>query len=244
MQEQIDINQRQGNRLGETYGLINLGYFYLSLGQFTTAHRLLERALQIAQRLRVKICVAYSLLNLGLAEWRLGQPQKACEVLESSERILEALEDRRGLASLQYYLGLSYEAAGEFLKAAEHFISAIKSFQALEVTSGMVEAQAGLARLAIKERNITKAENITLQIINFLDQEGPQGLEFPILVYLTCVNVFDAVDDTVLVQHALEKGLKEIQHRLEMIRGEDWKEVFLEKIHENHLLLTYQKKFQ
>jgi tetratricopeptide (TPR) repeat protein len=242
MQEQIDINQQQGNRLGETYGLINLGYFYLGLGHFENAHRLLERAYQIAQSLSARMCMAYSMLNLGLAEWRLNRPQQACEVLHNSAEILEALGDQRGLASRHFYLGLSYETGNNPPKAVKHFTSARESFKDLGITPGIVEAQAGLARLELKEGNITRAEDLALQIFNFLDKEGPQGLEFPILVYLTCVQVFDAIKDTALAQHVLEEGSTEIQARLELIREEDWKEVFLEKIPENRLLLTYQKE--
>ena len=238
-QEAIDINQQQGNHLGETYGSINLGYFYLYLGHFEMGHRLLDRALKIARRLEARICEAYSLLNLGLAEWRLDQPQKACEVLESSEEILHALGDQRGLASRQFYLGLSYESANDLVEAANHFTSTCRSFEVLGDTSGVAEAQAGLARLALKNGELDEAEELALKIMNYLDQEGPQGLEFPILVYYSCVKVFDALEETQMVQHALEMGAKEIQDRLDMISDGDWKSVFLEDIPENRGLLAY-----
>jgi len=241
MQETIDINQRQGNRLGESYGLINLGYFYLSLGHFKNAHRLLERALQIAQGLGAQFCVAYSMLNLGLAEWRLNRPQQACGVIESSKEILELLGDQRGLASRHFYLGLSYEKASDPVKAEKHYNSAREAFEDLGVTSDIVEAQAGLARLALKMGDLARAEDLALKIIGFLDQEGSQSLELPILAYLTCFEVFDAVKNPEMIQRVLEKGSKEIRDRLELIRDEDWKEVYLQKIPENHLLLAHQK---
>ncbi len=239
MQEVIDINQQQGNRLGETYGLLNLGYFYLELGHFIDGHRLLERALQVGQRLGIKICEAYAMLNLGLAKWRLGQPEEACEVLESSAKVLEALEDQRGLTSRNFYLGLSYEAKNDLSNAAKHYLSAYESYKAFKATSGIVEAQAGLARVTLKQGEMEQAKDFAQQIFSYLEQEGPQGLEFPIIVYLTCAQVFDALKETSLVQHVLEKGSKVIQERLELIREKDWKEAYMEKIPENRLLLSY-----
>lgn len=239
MQEAIDINQQQRNRLGEAYGSLNLGFFYLSLGHFEIGHKLLVRALNISRRLEARICVAYGLLNLGLAEWRLGQSQKACEVLESSEDILEALGDQRGLASRQFYLGLSHESANDLVEAANQFTTACESFDILGATSGVVEAQAGLARLALIRGDLREAENLALKVMNYLDQEGPQGLELPILAYYSCVKVFDALEETHLFQHVLEMGAKVIHHRLDMIRDGDWKSVYLKAIPENRGLLAY-----
>ncbi len=241
-QQQIDINQQQGNRLGETIGLINLGYFYLTLGHFEISHGLLERAQKIAQKLGARSCVAYSLLNLGLAEWRLGQPQAACETLELSLDKLEALGDQRGLASRQFYLGLAYESASDFSEAEKQFTSACDSFKILDTSSGIIEAQAGLARLALKSGDIRAAEHLALQIIKYLDQEGSQGLELPILVYLTCVNIFKALQDTSMFQHALKIGLNELENRLAMISEADLKKIFLEEVPENHELLVYRNE--
>ena len=239
--EQIEINQLQRNRLGETYGLINLGYFYLSLGQFNTAHRLLERALTLARSLGAKICIAYSLLNLGLTEWRLSQYELALDVLERSEEVLESLGDQRGLVSRQFYLGLTHESANEELQAKKYFKDAYESFKMLNVSSGMVEAQAGLARLALREGDVALAKELALQVNHYLDEGGPEGLELPILAYLSCLEVFGATGDTAMFEHVLEEGSRVIQNRLEKIRKEDWKEIFIDKIPENRLLLGYQE---
>ncbi|MDF1520163.1 MAG: adenylate/guanylate cyclase domain-containing protein [Brevefilum sp.] len=240
-QEQIEINRQQGNHLGETYGLLNLGYSYLSFGHFELGRKLLERALKIAQRLGSKTCEAYSLLNLGLAEWRLGRSEEAIEVLESSRDFLVALEDQRGLAYRQFYIGLSFEAAEDLSEAVNHFTSAINSFKNIGVTSGIVETQAGLARLAIQAGDISRAEQLALQVIHYLSQEGPQGLELPILAYLSCIKVFDALGDRDTVQQVLKQGLKEIEDQIAMIQDEDWKVAYRDNIPENRALIAFDR---
>ncbi len=240
IQQQVEINQQQGNRLGEAIGLINLGYLYISLGQFETGHRLLERALQAARSLGAQKCVAYSLLNLGLAEWYLGKPLAACQTLQLSLAKLEALGDQRGLASRLFYLALACEKAGDSSEAVSHFENSQAAFKLLGATAQMVEAQSGLARLALQRGDLPQAEQYALQIIAYLDEHGPQGLELPILVYLTCARVFQALGDAFRLQQALENGRRELQTRLDRISEPVWRKTFLESIPENRELMAFE----
>ena len=237
-QKQIEINQKQGNQIGETHGLINLGYYYLILGQFDSARWPLERAVNISRRFGAKNCLAYSLLNLGLAYWRLGESGKACEVLKSSKDILEALDDQRGLAYREFYLGLAHESEKDFVEAAKHFNKALDSFANLGATAGAVESQAGLARMALSKGDLSEAKDLAFQVFGYLDQEGLHGFELPILTCLTCIKVFDALEEEKMVNQLLKKGIEEIQDQADMIQEGDWKKVFLEEIPENRELLA------
>jgi tetratricopeptide (TPR) repeat protein len=239
MQQQVEINQQQGNRLGEAVGLINLGYYYLSLGQFETGRRVLEHAMQAARSMGARSFMAYGLLNLGLAEWRLGQPQLARQALELSLPMLKELGDQRGLASRQFYLGLANEKAGYLSEAAANYEAARAAFKLLDATTQMVEAQAGLARLALQHSDLPQAEQNVMEIIAYLEQHGPQWFELPILVYLTCARVFQALGDAPRLQHILENGLKELRARLDRISLADWRETFLEAIPENRELMRF-----
>jgi tetratricopeptide (TPR) repeat protein len=241
MQQQVEINQQQGNRLGETIGLLNTGYYYLTLGQFETGRDLLERALQAARGLGAQRCVAYSLLNLGLAAWRLGEPQAACKMLQLSLAKLEALGDQRGLAVRQFYLGLACEEAGDMSEAAVQFEAARAAFELLGATAQLVESQAGLARLALLSSNLSQAEQQALQIIAYLDEYGPQGLELPILVYLTCARVFQTLRDGPRLKSALENGRRELQTRLDRISEVNWRKTFLDGVPENRELMAFEQ---
>jgi len=240
--EMIEIYMQQGNRLGETYGLINLGYYYLLLGQFTKARRPLERAVKISTRLGAKSCLAYGLLNLGLAYWRLGESQEAFKVLESSSDALKVLGDQRGLASKQFYLGLCFESANNLNEAVNHFKSAIETHKLFGAAAGVVEAQAGLARLALNEGDLAHAKALAQEVIEYLDDEGSQSLELPILAYLSCVKVFEAVEDSAMAQHVIIRGKSEIQDRLDKISDDEWKRIFLQAVPENRELLANQKE--
>jgi tetratricopeptide (TPR) repeat protein len=240
MQQQIKINQQQGNHLGEAIGLINLGYIYLSMGRFETAQGLLEHALHTARNLRARIYIAYGLLNLGLAEWRLGEPQRACQTLKDSLPILETLGDLKGQATCRFYLGLACEKGGGLSEACEQFEAARKSFKSLDVIAQMVEAQAGLARLALRRSDLLQAGQHAMHVSSYLEEHGSQGLELPTLVYLSCAMVFQALGDNPRLQKALENGRKELQTRLDQISEADWRTTFLEAIPENRDLLAFK----
>jgi predicted ATPase/class 3 adenylate cyclase len=240
VQRQIEINQQQGNRLGETIGLLNTGYDYLTLGQFEIGRSLLQRALQAARNLGAQRCVAYSLLNLGLAEWRLGQPQSACQMLQLSLAKLEAIGDQMGLASRQFYLALACEKAGDFSEATVQFEAAQAAFKLLGATAQMLDAQAGLARLALQRGDLPQAKQCASQINAYLKEHGPQGLELPILTYLTCARVFQEMGDALQLNQVLDQGRRELQTRLDRISDAGWREIFLEEVPENRALMAFE----
>jgi hypothetical protein len=103
-----------------------------------------------------------------------------------------------------------------------------------------VEAQAGLARLALQHSELPQAKQYALQINAYLEQHGPQWFELPILVYLTCAKVFQALGDSPRLQHILENGLKELRARLDRISLADWREPFLEAVPENRELMAFE----
>ena len=240
MHQLIDISQQQGNRLGEVFGLANLGYFYQSLGQFEAGYKLLQRALHAVRRMEDRRTLAYNLLNLGLAEWRLGRPADAIQTIEQSLSRLEALGDQNGLASCHFYLGLAHEAADNSSRATAQFEGAREAFETLGITTQMVEAQAGLARLALKRQDLEQANLYALGIAKHLDLEGSQGFELPFLVYLTCAQVFKAVGDITQLKLTLDKGRRELTKRLEGISEVNWQKSFFESIPEHRALMTFE----
>ena len=140
-----------------------------------------------------------------------------------------------------FYLGLAYESASDFSEAKKYFNAAYDSFNILGVTAGMIEAQAGLARLALKDGDIYEAEKLSLEIVDYLKKEGPHNLELPILVYLSCARVFEQSGNAQLFKHSVKKGYQEIRNRFEMINDENWRKTYLDAIPENRELLACYK---
>jgi tetratricopeptide (TPR) repeat protein len=192
--------------------------------------------------MEARTLLALGQLNLGLAEWRLGQPGDACQSINRGLTMLEQLGDRLGIAYARYYLGLAEEEAGDLPEASLQYEIAQSAFGALGMTALGIEAQAGVARLALQQEDLDQANQIVTQITSFLNKEGPQGFELPMLVYLTCAKIFDALDDTSQLKQTLEKSYEIIQTRLEGIKESSWRALFVEAIPEHRALLAFKTR--
>jgi class 3 adenylate cyclase/tetratricopeptide (TPR) repeat protein len=234
VQRQVEINQEQGNRISEAFGLSNLGYNYLLLGRYEHGRRVLERALEASRSVGARAPAAYNLLNLGLACWRLGDLQAARQAMNDSLPELQAIGDEIGLAYRQYYSGLIQEATGDLAGAGQCYLAAQADFARLEMLPLKIEAQAGLARLCLQRGQILEAESHATEVFSHLDQHGPQGQELPMLVYLTCVEVFSASNNQEQAERALENGRAELDGRAKEISDLAWRKTFLEAAPEHH----------
>ena len=239
MQRQIEINKELGDRLVETIGQINLGYFYLSWGQYIKGQDLLNEALKSARIMEARRLIAYSLLNLGLAGWRLKRTRDARESLAQCLPKLEALNDQRGLASRAFYQGLVCEGCDELNDAIEAYQYAANKYESMGIIPQMIEANAGIARVALNQNKFSLAVKIVQEISSYLEQEGPQGFEFPIQVYLTCIEVLKKEGHEELFKNRLKEGHELLQSFLRQIKDPNWRKVFLEDVPENFLLMRF-----
>jgi predicted ATPase/class 3 adenylate cyclase len=236
LQAFVEINQRLGNRLAEASGLLNLGYNFLLLGLFERSRTTLEQAQQRMEATGARRESAFNLLNLGLVHWRSGNAAAAQQALEQAVRELTAIGNRFGQAAGQSYLGLVFEQSGEAARAAQHFATAGAQFDEIGARSFAADARAGLARSQLQLNQMKEAQQLVSEVWNYLQQHGPQGLEFPIRAYLTCAEVFTASGAAQLAQTALAAGQRELQARAAKISDTAWRQSFLENIPEHRTL--------
>ena len=237
-QRQIELTRGLGNKFGEAIGLGNLGYNYLQLGLFAEGREALEQASQITEDLKARRNHAYNMLNLGLAHWRAGDSIAGRECIEDhacSEFV--ATQDRFGLGASSYYLGLCLEAIGDHDDAAESYRHAREAFSEINVPGLAMDALAGLVRCAFEQRQIDQACAYTDDLWAFLRKEGPHGMEFPLMAYLACGQVFETCRKSEDAKAARKMGYDELMTRAEKISDSSWRKSFLENIPEHRQLL-------
>jgi predicted ATPase/class 3 adenylate cyclase len=238
MQVMVEINHRLGNRLGEASGLLNLGYNFLLLGLFERCRTSLEQAQQLMEATGARRESAYSLLNLGLVYWRSGDAATAQRTLEQALRELVEISDRFGEAAGRSYLGLVCELAGDANQAVHYFTAAATQFDDIGARGYAADARAGLARNELQRARRQDAHQAASEVWDYLNQHGPQGLEFPMRAYLTCAEVFAAVGLPVQAQAARAAGYQELHTRAARISNAAWRQSYLENIPEHHALNT------
>jgi class 3 adenylate cyclase/tetratricopeptide (TPR) repeat protein len=233
LEQQVAMNRRLANRQGEAVGLTNLGYRYVQLGMSGRAVDELERGVQLAEEIGHRQHSAYGRLNLALAHLRNGHLDRALRALEGAIPELEALQDRFGQAAGQTYLALVKEASGEHRDALERFARARTAFVQIGVPGCAHDAAAGLVRCLLALGQMEDARQQAEALWEHLTENGPGGMEFPVLAYLTCADLFAAVGETERSRTAVEKGYRELLERADRIGDETWRITFLENVPEH-----------
>ncbi len=235
LDQTLAITRRLGNSAGETLVLDNLGYNYLVMGLPEQGSAALERALLLSQKIGFNKGIVYSQLNLGLAYVRLGSSSAARQVLEQAVSGPLSV-DPFGAAVGYSYLGLAEEVAGEPAAASECFAEARQRLEAIGMYGNCQDSKAGLARCHLRLGETAQALEHALRVWEYMMQNGSQGLEFPILAYLTCAQVFNGASDLEKEEDAIRRGYQELQERARKISDPAWQKAFLENIPEHRAL--------
>jgi len=101
---------------------------------------------------------------------------------------------------------------------------------------------AGLARVALAQGDTSRALAHIEEIVAWLAGNSPEGMEFPVLVYLSGYQVLQAAADAERAKAMLEAGYKLLQERANRIQDQMLRNRFLENVPFNRdLLAAYQK---
>ncbi|MGD8489901.1 MAG: adenylate/guanylate cyclase domain-containing protein [Anaerolineae bacterium] len=238
LERQVTIIQRLGNREGESVGLSNLGYNYVQLGLYPQAVDVLERSIAVAASIGYRLHQLYGCLNLGLARVRGQDLAAAQQALEQCEQELETLQHRFGEAALQSYRAMLKELDGDLEEARRCYTKARGTLGEIGAPAYACDALAGQARCELALGNLDEAQAHAEELWRHLLVEGAEGMEFPILAYETCADVFEASGDTDRAQLATDKGYDELMERAGRIDDPEWRTAFLSNVPEHERLLA------
>ncbi len=230
-QQQTSDTPSMGNSLG------NLGYQYLQLGLTGQAMSAMERARSINIAMGARREQAYGGLNIALARIRAGDAVAAFPILEEAIQALAEQGDEFGHAAGLTYLGLAHEACGKADAAADSFRQAMKIHLRIGIIGYSIDARSGLARCALAGGSVQEAGELAGEIWNHLSEHGAAGLEFPILAYLTCVQVNQVLGGSGIAEAALSAGYRELMDRVAKISEPEWRISFMENVPEHRQII-------
>jgi class 3 adenylate cyclase/tetratricopeptide (TPR) repeat protein len=243
-QEPVEAARRSGDRFREATLLANLGYTYVQLGLYKQGRATLEQALAVDQALGARRTRAYDLQNLGLVYFRLGDGRGARQVLEESLRELAAVGDEFGRVATLQYLALEYERSGDYAGAVRRYQEAAEGLAKVGAPAFVQEARAGLARSAFGQGQLDEARAQVEALWQYLGAQGAGGMEFPLMAYLTCAELFDGLGEAEKAQAAADAGYRELMGRAEKISNLDWRQTFVEQVPEHHALVELWERLR
>jgi tetratricopeptide (TPR) repeat protein len=208
----------------------------MQLGMFTQAQSFLHRALKLDEGLGALRAVVYTLLNLGLVECRIGDQAGAKTLITRAQSEVEPLGDTFAIAISHMYMGLCLEHSKNFSGAIRSYQTAHGIFQGTDLGGHAMDTTAGSARCKHALGFQQEALEHTREVWEYLQESGSKGLEFPILAYQTCANIFKAVDDEQQSASAVEEGWDELMSRADSISDASWRESFIENVPEHRVM--------
>jgi predicted ATPase len=242
LQEQITLYQRLNDRGNRANPLLNLGYVYLCLGSNEEARAATEEALSLLRSFGAQHEMAYAQLNLGLIYWRNHQFPAALQILQVARQTLIALDDRYGQAAALCYLALILEDTAQPSQARDNYAAARRMSDESGARGAAADALTGLTRCAWQLQNWEAARQHVTDLWNYLQLKGTQGMELPLRAYLTCAQVFSALQEEETANKVVEAGYQELILRSEKISRLEWGRSYLSNIPEHRALLELQEQ--
>ena len=230
----LKLHRTIGDRVGEAAARHGLGKVERSLGNYPEAKRLFEEALTFYQTVGDRHREAYCMVDAGFLRQRQGDSEAALVYLEEAVALMRELNAPWWAfgEALTYY-GWALLDAGRPEEARQRIIEAADIERDTHQEVEMVEDLTLLARIALTGDNVEEAAAYAGQVWQHLQQHGPQGIEYPAMVYLSLYQVFRANQQDDLAQAALEQGRQVVASLAAQLVDEGTRQEFLNNVPEN-----------
>ena len=92
---------------------------------------------------------------------------------------------------------------------------------------------AGLARCRFHQNDAPGASQLVADVWSYLEDHDTASMEFPIMSYLTCAEIFSAAGDGDRSTAAIKQGHRYLLSQAKRIIDPEWRNSFLENIAEH-----------
>ncbi len=192
LQQALRLFRMMGERRREASCLNTLGAVWREVGDNQRARNYFEQALAIQLQTGSRsFVVVYTYLNLGLARLPTDPPA-AHTAYQNALALARELSNRGTEAFALSYLGGFAEHQRDWEAARQDYEASLAIRNELKATAPAIEDIAGLARVAFARGDLAEAHAHAETCITHLREKGVAGIEFPLVVYLTCYDVLRA----------------------------------------------------
>jgi predicted ATPase/DNA-binding SARP family transcriptional activator len=192
----LEIGQPIGDQslLAEVHN--NLGGVYHYLADFPRAIEHHQHALGLRRAMGDRRFEAASLYNLAITYSDSGDNNSSRQHLEQVCDICQTIGDRRVEGYGWVFLGLVLEEMGELNAARNAYLHGLELRREVGLHAMANDPLAGLARVATLEGNHSEAVEYAQQVLDWIDENGYEGIGDPLLAYVGVFRAFFAAGDT------------------------------------------------
>lgn len=235
-----------GHRRGLSIIEGNMAADRFDLGDHAGARVHLQSALVTCRELGDKWGEATNLDTLGIVMHRLGDLAAARQHLDAAVAIQHAIGDQHGAGYTLTHLGDLYADTGDWLAAEDAHAQALAVRRELGQESLAMDNLAGLAWIALSRGDVATARAHGDGVLAWVDANGLDGMEFPVLVAWRCHQVLVASAewpasprpaDAERARQALERGHALVLDRAGGIADAELRRSFLTNVPFNRAVI-------
>lgn len=226
-----------GDQYEEIMSLCRLLRLHAYLGDHDRGQMIYQRLAQtLAAAHLPKECRLNSLLAFSVRALYLEEAATALIYAQQAQQIIQTgdLLSRRADAAM--ILAHAQAAMQQWSDATASYQAAIACYTQLGNAVLAVEAQAGLAKIALAQEDITQAQQWVERLLPILAEQPRAGFTTPFAVYLTGYRVLSANQDARAVA-LIEVAYHLLQEYAASIHDDQWRKTFLENVQVHRQLL-------
>jgi predicted ATPase len=237
-EQALQISREIGSRNGEGLVLANLGWIARFQGDYPQALVYLEQSLRLAREVEDLFQEVYVLANLSAISFNLGDFAGAMAYAGNGLVLSRETGDRSAEAWCLMAQGNVYRKIGTLQRAQEAYQEALQIRRSLGQSNLACEPMAGMARVALDQKDYSSALEQVDAILTYLEGGGTlEGLDEPLWVYWTCYQTLKETGDP-RASAVLQSGTTYLKYLADRITDEALRNSFLENVESNRSLLT------
>ncbi len=233
-EESLKLHSMIGDKVGEALTQQKLGQLYRSLGNFGEAETLLEQALLTHIATDDRQSEAHTLYHLGFLLSRLADYENAISFFEQAVSILrDEFDDPWALGRALTYYSWALLDSGQPREAKARLQETLRIESNLQQEALLIEDAIHLGRVALALNDLSLASACARRTLGYMDKAGLQGIEHPVMVYLTCYRILQANEMFEQAEKILRKGQEYIAAQSAQIDDPELRQAYLNNIPEN-----------
>ncbi|MCB8928747.1 MAG: protein kinase [Ardenticatenaceae bacterium] len=215
---------------GEVHVLAHLGNTYFQLGKYAHCREMHQQSLALARTLGERRAEVVSLDTIGLAYQFEGDVAQAQHCFELALTLHDEINYPRGKAFVQTHLGLLLANMEETEQAAVYLYDALTTRSSDGAKQISMDTELALAWLDMARGDSEFALERAREIGAWLQENGADGLELPMLVYWHCFTILNMLGSTDEASDLLEEAHTYLQEKAARIQDDDTRDSFLQNV--------------
>ena len=227
------IHQAIGDKEGNARVLSNLSTVCMDLGEYEKGLAYSREALDICREIDLRFGQGFNLINLGLFSYYLQADQQVDIFSQAALKLAQEMESLplEGMALKDRAYILMQQQ--QWLEAEQAYQQALTIWQQLAQPLQILEAQAGLARVALLREDLASAQTHIQPVVAYLQVGNtPTGTSRPFYIYLATYEVLAAAADP-YAPTLLQQAHDELTAYAQNISDESRRQAFFQNVPEH-----------